>query len=139
MAGTGIVNVDISGIMSGAGQLLKDIRTAWTGKNPELEAKLVELQIQMTASVNNAQAEINKVEAASSYKFVSFWRPAAAWVCVTAFALNYLIFPLINYVAMFFGVIVPTPAFNSEELMTLLGGLLGLITYRSVEKIKGVA
>lgn len=132
--GTGLVNVDIGTIMSGAGQLLKDIRTAWTGKNPELEAKLVELQLTFDSARDTAQSEINKIEAASESKFVSWWRPAVAWVCVIAFSLNYMIFPLVNYIVGFWGKIVPTPAFDSSELMTLLFGMLGLGAMRSYDK-----
>lgn len=137
--GAGLVNVDIGQIMNGAGQFLKDIRTAWTGKNPELEAKLAELQFQFDAARDAAQSAINQIDAASASKFQSWWRPAVAWVCVLAFAINYLIFPIINYILAFFDKSVATPAFDSGELMTLLFGLLGLGGLRTYEKYKGIA
>jgi hypothetical protein len=48
MGGVGLVNVDISQILAGAGQFVKDIRTAITGIDPEkkadLEAKLTDFE-----------------------------------------------------------------------------------------------
>lgn len=135
--GTGLVNVDIGSIMSGAGTLLKDIRTAWTGKDPELEAKLVELQLQFDSARDSAQSAINLADASSGDKFNSRWRSSVAWVCVAAFFLDFFLFPLINYIAGFFGHQVPVPSFNVEELMTLLFGMLGLGTLRTVDKLNG--
>ena len=37
---------------------------------------------------DNAQTEINKIEAASDNKFKSCWRPALGWICVSGFRIS---------------------------------------------------
>jgi hypothetical protein len=80
--GTGIVNVDVGSIITNIGQTIKDIRTAWTGKDVDLDAKLAQLEIQVQAASDASQSQVNAVEAVSNSKFVQWWRPAVAWVCV---------------------------------------------------------
>lgn len=131
----GVVDIDVGSIVSGAGKLLKDIRTAWTGKDPELDMKLAELQTQ----IDNAQNSVNAVEAASTDKFVSRWRPAVAWICVFAMGWYYILTPLIYFFSGLFGYTPDLPVFDSGELMSLIMGMLGLGTLRTFEKYKGVS
>lgn len=95
----------------------------------ELDAALQEQQM---------QADINKVEAASDHIFVSGPRPFIMWICGVAFGLQFVIFPLVLFIASFFGITVQLPVLPMEALMTVLLGTLGLGGYRSWEKIKGV-
>lgn len=86
-----------------------------------------------------AQAEINKVEAAAD-NYRGGWRPGAGWVCVFGLGYNYFLRPLLPWVVQLFGVDVPPlPSIDVEELMVLLGGLLGLGSLRSYERVKGKA
>jgi hypothetical protein len=86
------------------------------------------------------QQEINKIEAASSNVFVSGWRPALGWVCVSAYAFNYLMMPLANWGAKWFVDNAPAiVALDTGELTTLLFGMLGIGALRTAEKLKGVA
>lgn len=118
----------IKGALEGAGSLAKDVREAITGENPELIAKAQEVE----AQIMTAQAEINKIEAASPDWFSRAWRPALAWVGVLGFAFHYLAFP-------FLSVKIPAlPDIAVDELYPLLIALLGLGVYRTTEKIKGV-
>ena len=66
--------------------------------------------------------------------FLRSWRPATRWVCVLALALgvNYLVSPM----AAGFGIEIPQA--DGGTLMPILGGLLGLGSMRSAERIKGV-
>lgn len=126
------------GLMTGAGQLAKDIRVAITGIDPvkqaEIEAKLVEME----NAAMLAQVEVNKVEAASPSKFVSWWRPGIGWTCALALFLNYLGLPIAQWIVTLTGNEVKLFSVDLSELYPLLIGLLGLGGLRTWEKIKGV-
>uniref|UniRef100_A0A6M3KSC1 Putative holin n=1 Tax=viral metagenome TaxID=1070528 RepID=A0A6M3KSC1_9ZZZZ len=101
------------------------------GAFKELEANL---------ELAKGQLEINRTEAASPNLFVSGWRPAIGWVCVSAYAFNYLLMPLLNWGAGFITPDAPAIlALDTGELTTLLFGMLGIGTLRTFEKMKGVA
>lgn len=96
---------------------------------------------QLNADVHLAQGqmEINKVEAASSDAFTRNWRPFIGWTCGMAFAFKFIGGPLVFVISQWFGHPITLPEFDFTEMSTILLGLLGLGTMRSVEKIKGVA
>jgi hypothetical protein len=80
-----------------------------------------------------AQTEVNKVEAAHSSLFVAGWRPAVGWVGVFGLGYTFIISP-------FLGLVVDTvPTVDTNTLMTLVLGMLGIGAQRTFEKIKGVA
>ena len=78
-----------------------------------------------------AQIKLNTAEAKGNW-FQSSWRPATGWVCVLALGVNYLVSPM----AAGFGIDIPQA--DGGTLMPILGGLLGLGSMRSAERIKGV-
>jgi hypothetical protein len=87
-----------------------------------------------------AQIKVNEVEAASPDLFKSGWRPAVGWTCVSGLVYQFLVMPLLPWFVAVLGKPVPAlPAIDMGTLMTLLVGLLGLGTMRTVEKIKGAA
>ena len=86
-----------------------------------------------------AQIEVNKEEAKSSSMFVSGWRPAVGWVCVTGMAFNFVVVPLGNFTCSLYGVDIFIPSLDLGEMMPVLMGMLGLGAMRSFEKAKGVA
>jgi len=86
------------------------------------------------------QAEINKVEASHRSVFVAGWRPFIGWTCGAALAYNFIARDLIVWAFAAFAPTMPVPpALQMEELLTVLLGLLGLGTLRTVEKIGGRA
>lgn len=85
------------------------------------------------------QLEVNKAEASSLDNFRAGWRPAVGWVCAFGLGYQFLIRPLATFALAFNGIDVPMPSLEMETLMTLLFGLLGLGTLRTVEKVKGPA
>ena len=86
------------------------------------------------------QIEVNKIEAASSSPFVSGWRPAVGWVCVAGFGYTVLLQPLLPWLIVVLAhPVPPLPDIDTGVLLTLLGGMLGLGTLRTTEKIKGVS
>ena len=85
------------------------------------------------------QLAINATEAANANIFVSGWRPFIGWVCGFAFAYALVIQPLLMFSLAAFGkVLPPLPNIDTNVLGWALGGILGLGTMRTTEKIKGV-
>lgn len=140
-------------ILSGVGTLAKDIRTAVTGEEPinqqaaaeiALKAQALELAVvQVAANFDTVQMggqnEINKIEAASPSTFKSGWRPALGWVCVLGFAYAVVARPLLPFlIEACGGAKLALPPVDMTEMSTLLAGMLGLGTMRTVERLKGV-
>jgi len=108
---------------------IKLFELAQAGDLKELEANL---QIAL------AQTEVNKAEAQSPGWFRGGWRPFVGWTCGGAFALNFVLLPLLNWAATLFQLPVPPPLDLTEMLPVLLG-MLGLGGMRSFERVKGKA
>lgn len=79
-----------------------------------------------------AQIRVNEVQAAHKSLFVAGGRPAIMWICAIGLLYNVLIHPLLD-------VWYEMPEVNTDVLMPVLMGLLGLGGMRTVEKLKGVA
>jgi len=103
------------------------------------EAQLIKVQMEAALASVQQQIDINKIEAASTNVFVSGWRPGMGWVCGAAFGLHFVVLPVFNWVAALFGHGAITIPFDMDTLSTVLMGMLGLGTMRSVEKWRGVA
>lgn len=139
----------IEGIAKGIGGMAKDIRAAVTGKSVLSNDDLVKLQtiahemelaaLEADKAVILGQVELNKIEAQSGSNFRAGWRPATGWVCVIALFYQFLLRPLLPWifdVSGFQAGVLPTLEMGS--LMTLLGGMLGLGSMRTFEKVKGI-
>ena len=86
------------------------------------------------------QAAINSIEAQHRSVFVSGWRPATGWVCVLALLYNYVVRDLIAWGINIMDASIPMPpALQMEHLLTILMGLLGLGTLRTVEKMNKIS
>ena len=97
----------------------------------ELERALNDQDFQIAIE----QIKINAVEAQSDSFFKAGWRPSVGWICSIAFGLHFVILPLFNYFIMLFHgqpILVP---FQMDTLLTVLLGLLGMGTLRTVEKM----
>lgn len=106
----------------------------------EMEAALQQAAIQGDL----AQMEVNKAEAAHSSVFVAGWRPFIGWVCGAALALYYVPMCLIGmglwvWACLQAGHLVPRPELGIAEILGLVMPLLGLGSYRTIEKVRGVA
>jgi hypothetical protein len=128
----------ISSIAGLANTLITKI---WPDPKDQASAEALLIKTQMDAALAQAQQQIdiNKIEAGSSNVFVSGWRPFIGWVCGSAFALHFLFLPLLNWLAGLFGHSAIAIPFDMATLSTVLMGMLGLGTMRSVEKWRGVA
>jgi hypothetical protein len=83
-----------------------------------------------------AQLEVNAKEAASPSVLVAGWRPFVGWCCGAGFLWATIGQPVFSWVAVAKGWPAP-PQIDTEVLLYVLGGMLGLGGLRSVEKIKG--
>lgn len=94
----------------------------------ELEKEIV--------SLNRAQIELNKVEAAHENVFVSGWRPFIGWACGVALVYHFLIEPIIQYILIISGSDFKTPEFDFSQLSTIVMAMLGMSSLRTYEKTK---
>ena len=92
------------------------------------EGRLVELSAMK--EVDLAQAATNTAEAKSDNIFKSGWRPFIGWACGIGLAYQFVLFPVLH------GHYPLLQSINTEELMWLVTGLLGLGTLRTYEKTK---
>jgi hypothetical protein len=155
-----IVEGGIGGIFSGLTGIISTVAGAITGKTPLTPEKQAELLMQAAnleaqakaadTALQNAQIEVNKIEAASADPFVRRWRPAVGWACVCGLVYQFLICPILPWIVKCVGIFLVMcgvhlppdvhlpilPTLNDGTLISMLGGILGLGAYRTVEKVK---
>ena len=99
------------------------------GAFKELDAQL---------QINLAQAEINKVEAASQNGFQAGWRPLAGYMCVAGLGYEFLLRPMLPWVLTVSGVDSPPLPSLDGVLFELMFGMLGLGTLRTADRWKRI-
>lgn len=130
----------VKGTLEGAGSLVKDLRSAITGKiDPEKQAELEAKTLELEAQISSAMNQVNLAEAQNKSVFVSGWRPFVGWTCGVAFCYNFVLAPLIVQLVRIW-----IPAFALVELdmggiIGVLMGMLGMAGWRTLEKTQGVA
>lgn len=107
---------------------LEAMRMAQAGEFKEIDSQLQR---------DLAQIGVNQAEAQSPDIFRGGWRPAVGWVCVTGLLYTYLAQPLLTWASGVWDVPAP-PELDMGDLLILLGGMLGLGTLRTAERVKGV-
>jgi hypothetical protein len=102
------------------------------------KGELAQLDAQMQLAMG--QIDTNKIEAASSDPFRAGWRPMAGWACSLGLFYEFLMRPILPWLVGLTGAeVAPMPSVDIDQLMILLGGLLGLGSLRSFERVKGKA
>lgn len=91
-----------------------------------------------TLAAQGQQTALLAIDAQSQSIFVRGWRPAAAWICVTALGLDTVVIPTAAWVAALYGRTLPAPP-DTTALLALLTALLGLGAMRSFDKAKGTS
>lgn len=88
--------------------------------------------------ISLAQAEINKVEAASQNGFQAGWRPLAGYVCVLGMGVEFILRPLLPWVVRVYDptIIVPDIPSLDSVLWELMFGMLGLGALRTADRWK---
>lgn len=107
-------------------------------KKAEAEAQFMLLMQEQDFKKVLGQLEVNAKEAASPHLFVAGWRPFVGWCCGLGFLWATIAQPMVAWVAVARGWPAP-PSIDTEVLLYVLGGMLGLGTLRSFEKTKGAA
>lgn len=123
-----------------ASLLQAGINKIWPDKNVTIEQAT-----QIAQSVHTeilAQIEVNKVEAQHASIFVAGWRPFIGWVCGISLATYYiprtvLSAALWTWSCLKTGALVPYPDMPLGDLLSLLGGMLGLGIIRQIGKNSG--
>ena len=130
----------VKGLMEGAGSLAKDLRSAITGEiGPEQKA-VIELKLtEIEALSQQAQIEVNKIEAQHPNIFVSGWRPFVGWICGIGVFYHFIGFSLLQWTVAIFKLNIVPPSLETEGLLTLIFALLGVGSMRTFEKLKGAA
>lgn len=140
----------VSGVFKGAGEFAVKIREAVTGEavltaeqKAELAAQATAMEmflLQADAEVAKQQANITLAEAQSASLFKSGWRPAVGWICVAGLIYSLLLCPLVPWLINLCvsSPVAPMPQLDTDALMTLLLGMLGLGGLRTWEKYKGL-
>lgn len=108
-------------------------------KKAETQAKVdiikAQTSIKLAQLGNDAgQIDINKIQASSNSFFAYGPRPAAMWICVIAVAYHFLFLPFANDISVAMGYKLHFTILNIQDILALLGGLLGLGTMRSFDK-----
>ena len=89
-------------------------------------------------AVLTAQTDIDKAEAQSTDP-LQHWRGGLGWVCVAAYAYNFVVLPLFSAACVIAGLPVHLPTLDLEPLATLTLGMLGLGGLHVAERIKGAS
>jgi len=138
------INIDVGTVLSGAGQLFKDIRTAITGKEPIDGNKAAELLLkvqQMEAELEKARMSVVLAEASSADPWTSRARPMFMYViyllilAAIPMGIVFAINPQLsaNIIAGFGAWLKAIPS----DLYALFGaGYLGYGAFRTVDKAK---
>ena len=124
---TGILDKVIPDPEARAKAQLDLLRLQQEGQFKELDAQL---------QVNLAQAEINKIEAASQSGYQAGWRPLAGYVCVAGLAYEFLLRPLLPWALSVYGADAPPLPSLDGVLFELVFGMLGLGTLRTADRWK---
>lgn len=104
------------------------------------EEQITEQIIAASTTAMEAQTRINEKEAGHPSVFVAGWRPFIGWTCGAALAWHYIVREFVIWGAFLAGVdLQNVPKFDITDLLTILGGMLGLSAMRTGEKWKGVA
>ena len=131
----GLIKAALGPILDGVLKLIPDKGARAAAK----EAFESQVLVAMTGLVQG-QLEINKIEAKHGSIFVAGWRPFIGWVCGSALVWNFILRPLISWIAFLNGHdLAGMPEINTAELTTILLGMLGLGGLRTYEKRIGVA
>jgi hypothetical protein len=138
--GVSLANIDLGSLVNGASSLVNSIGNQIRGKIPVDMMELAKLEIQMEqvkntiptllSEVDKAQTLINAEDAKSASFWQSGWRPSVAWMCCLALFYNFIAAPIIT---IYYPALIKL---DVGELITLLFGLLGLGTLRTVERIQ---
>jgi hypothetical protein len=101
----------------------------------ELQAQLGELEL------TKSQLAINQAEASNPNRTWATWRELAGYVCVCAITWAYVLQPLLLFLFAAAGHPIKEsdlPKIELDQLILILGTMLGVGGLKTIEKVKGV-
>lgn len=106
----------------------------------KLQASKEGADLAAALQINLAQIGVNQADAAGQSPMQRNGRPFIVWVCGVALAWDTVIRPMLAYGAAWAGHPLPImPTLQTDQLYSILAGVLGLGALRTVEKVKGAA
>lgn len=135
-----IIGLLLPGITKVLDRIIPDTNARQAAQDQITQA-LIAQQGAVQAAVAEAakvQAEVNLKEAESPSLFIAGWRPFIGWVCGLGCAYAFILQPILNAVSTWLHVGL-APSLDTNSMLGLLMGLLGLGTMRTVETVQGVA
>jgi hypothetical protein len=115
---------DITGL-GGVTDVLKDLIQLFP--NAEQRERAASKLQDAESAIAAAQSATNTAEASNPSFFVAGWRPACGWICVIGLGYSAVVAPVLHFSAA-----------DTNTLISILTGMLGLGTLRTAEKISGV-
>lgn len=100
----------------------------------DMQGKILDGVSQMSV----AQNQVNTAEAQSKNLFVAGWRPWIGWTCGFGLFVQFIVGPIVTWVATLAHHPVQFPTLDMGTLMTLVLGMLGLGGMRTYEKVSGI-
>jgi len=136
-----------AGIFSGIGEIIgkfkasPDLALKHAEIIQQVEAEMQKAQLNAEVALSQAQNAVNAIEAGSTDKFTSRWRPYIGWICGTGLGVTLLVAPFFTWISAWIatGKPGPFPTLDTSVLLTTLGGMIGIGGMRTYEKSKGVA
>lgn len=119
----------------------KTIERIFPDKAAAEKAKAELLLVAQTQEFQTAieQIKLNAEEAKNPNVFVSGWRPFIGWVCGIGLAYNFLLYPILTWAAAIIDPSFKIPSLQTDAIMGLTMGMLGMAGWRTLEKVKSVA
>ncbi len=127
----------------------KIIDRVWPDPTQAAAAKIELYKMQQTGELAQLAADtdlakgqmaINQAEASSGNTYASSWRPTVGYTCVAGLMYTFLLQPLLPwFVALLGASVPPLPFLDTNVLMTLLLGMLGIGGMRSFDKKQGTS
>lgn len=128
-------------IIGAVGSIADDLITS---EEERAKVGLLERELEMRPQM--AQIAVNTEQAKHPSMFVAGARPGVIWVGVASLAWTYVLHPMLMWLwalAQAKGWIdasMPTPpTLDTDQLMVVVSGVLGIGAMRSVEKVRGKA
>ena len=140
-----LANIDVGGVLTGAGEFLKGIRAAITGKEPLDATKAAELALkaqELEAQLETTKLSIAVAEASSQDKWTSRARPSFMYVFYALLITLIIVAPIIGVffpaeMAQFYvNVKAGFEAVPEAMWWTFSAGYLGYAGVRGFEKVR---
>ena len=141
-----LANLDIGGVFSGIGQLAKDLRVAFTGKEPISADKAAELALkvqELETSIEQSRISVMIAEASSTDKWTSRARPGFMYLFYAVVTMLVMFAPAVGIFfpeqmkQFYVNVAEGFKAIPDIMWQTFGVGYLGYVAARQYGKVKG--